>query len=108
MSDPAGASVIEVTGLRSGYDGVTVLKGLDFVVRNEVFAVLGANGAGKTTLLATLARLLPLISGSIRFGGEDVPHMPPYETAARGIAYVPRSRASSPTSPCSRTCASVA
>jgi branched-chain amino acid transport system ATP-binding protein len=90
MSDPAGASVIEVAGLRSGYDGVTVLKGLDFVVRNEVFAVLGANGAGKTTLLATLARLLPLMSGSIHFGGEDVSHMPPYETAARGIAYVPQ------------------
>ena len=90
MSDAAGPNVIEVAGLRSGYDGVTVLKGLDFVVRNEVFAVLGANGAGKTTLLATLARLLPLMSGSIRFDDEDVSHLPPYETAARGIAYVPQ------------------
>lgn len=90
MSEAAGASVIEATGLRSGYDGVTVLKGLDFTVGNEVFAILGANGAGKTTLLATLARLLPLTSGSIRFAGEDVSHLPPYETAARGIAYVPQ------------------
>jgi branched-chain amino acid transport system ATP-binding protein len=90
MSETVVPATIEVTGLRSGYDGVTVLKGLDFVVRNEVFAVLGANGAGKTTLLATLARLLPLMSGSIRFDGEDVSHLPPYETAARGIAYVPQ------------------
>jgi branched-chain amino acid transport system ATP-binding protein len=67
-----------------------VLKGLDFTVGNEVFAVLGANGAGKTTLLATLARLLPLMDGSIRFEGQDISHLPPYETAARGIAYVPQ------------------
>ena len=83
-------ATLEVSGLRSGYTGVVVLKGLDFAVGHEVFAVLGANGAGKTTLLATLARLLPLMSGTIRFAGEDVSRLPPYETAARGIAYVPQ------------------
>ena len=67
-----------------------VLKSLDFSLGKEVFAVLGANGAGKTTLLATLARLLPLMGGTIRFEGVDVSHLPPYETAARGIAYVPQ------------------
>jgi len=82
--------MLEVAGLRSGYHGVTVLKGLDFVVGNEIFAVLGANGAGKTTLLATLARLIPLMAGTIRFLGADVSALPPYETAARGIGYVPQ------------------
>ena len=86
----ATPGIIEVKGLRSGYHGVTVLKGLDFEVGSEVFTVLGANGAGKTTLLATLARLLPLMGGTIRFAGEDVSHLPPYETAGRGIAYVPQ------------------
>jgi branched-chain amino acid transport system ATP-binding protein len=90
MSEPTSPVSLEVAGLRSGYDGVMVLKGLDFTVGNEVFAVLGANGAGKTTLLATLARLLPLMGGTISFAGEDVSHLPPYETAARGIAYVPQ------------------
>jgi branched-chain amino acid transport system ATP-binding protein len=90
MSETPTPVTLEVTGLRSGYHGVTVLKGLDFAVGNEVFAVLGANGAGKTTLLATLARLLPLMGGSIRFAGQDVSHLAPYETAARGIAYVPQ------------------
>jgi branched-chain amino acid transport system ATP-binding protein len=69
-----------------------VLKGLDFTVGSEIFAVLGANGAGKTTLLATLARLIPLMSGSIRFCGEDVSALPPYETAGRGIGYVPQEK----------------
>jgi branched-chain amino acid transport system ATP-binding protein len=84
MSEQARSVALEVQGLRSGYHGVTVLKGLDFSVGDEIFAVLGANGAGKTTLLATLARLIPLMGGSLRFQGEDVSHLPPYDTAARG------------------------
>ncbi len=90
MSEMAGSVVLQVEGLRSGYHGVTVLKGLDFAVGSEVFAVLGANGAGKTTLLATLARLIPLMAGTIRFLGDDVSALPPYETAARGVGYVPQ------------------
>jgi branched-chain amino acid transport system ATP-binding protein len=90
MSELATPGIIEVAGLRGGYHGITVLKDLGFEVRNEVFAVLGANGAGKTTLLATLARLLPLMGGTIRYAGEDISHLPPYEVAARGIGYVPQ------------------
>ena len=96
MSETAGADLLEVEGLRSGYDGVTVLKGLDFTVGDEVFSVLGANGAGKTTLLATLARLIPLMAGTIRFQGKDVSRLPPYETASRGIGYVPQERGTFP------------
>ena len=92
MSEMAGSVSLEVEGLRSGYHGVTVLKGLDFTVGDEIFAVLGANGAGKTTLLATLARLIPLMAGTIRFQGQDVSGLPPYETAARGIGYVPQEK----------------
>lgn len=96
MSETAGSVTLEVEGLRSGYHGVTVLKGLDFAVGHEIFAVLGANGAGKTTLLATLARLIPLMAGTIRFQGEDVSTLPPYETAGRGIGYVPQEKGTFP------------
>ena len=92
MSEAARSTTLEVEGLRSGYHGVTVLKGLDFTVGDEIFAVLGANGAGKTTLLATLARLIPLMAGKIRFQGEEVSTLPPYATAARGIGYVPQEK----------------
>jgi len=101
MSEPAtpetaGAAILEAEGVRSGYGGVTVIKGLDFEVGNEVFAVLGANGAGKTTLLATLARLIPLMGGSIRFQGDEVSRLPAFETAARGIGYVPQEKGAFP------------
>ncbi|HKZ25283.1 MAG TPA: ABC transporter ATP-binding protein [Acidimicrobiia bacterium] len=92
MSDPTNTAILEVRGLRSGYRGVTVLKGIDMDIGNEVFAVLGANGAGKTTLLATLARLIPLTTGTIRFQGNDVSTLPAFETASRGIGYVPQEK----------------
>jgi len=90
MSEMPAPGIIEVAELRSGYNGVTVLKSLDFTVGSEVFAVLGANGAGKTTLLATLAGLIPVMEGTVRFAEEDVSNLPAYATAARGIAYVPQ------------------
>jgi branched-chain amino acid transport system ATP-binding protein len=92
MSEPEGPAILEAAGIRSGYTGVTVIKGLDFRVHNEVFTVLGANGAGKTTLLATLARLIPLMGGTITFLGDDVSALPAFETAARGIGYVPQEK----------------
>ena len=85
MSETPLPGIIEVKGLQSGYHGVTVLKGLDFKVGNEVFAVLGANGAGKTTLLATLARLIPIMGGAIRFESRDISALPPYDVAAAGV-----------------------
>ena len=82
--------MLRASGLYSGYDGVTVGKGGDLEVENEIFAVLGANGAGKTTLLATLARLIPLMDGELAFEGEVVSEVPARETAARGLGYVPQ------------------
>lgn len=90
MSDQTAPALLEANGIYSGYHGVQVIKGLDFAVGDEIFAILGANGAGKTTLLATLARLIPLMEGTIRFLGEDVSALPPYETAERGMGYVPQ------------------
>lgn len=84
--------MLDAKGIRSGYHGVTVIKGLDFSVGNEIFGVLGANGAGKTTLLATLARLIPLTDGELWFEGKNVSALPPWATAGRGLGYVPQEK----------------
>jgi branched-chain amino acid transport system ATP-binding protein len=84
--------MLDVKGICSGYHGVTVIKNLDLSVGREIFAVLGANGAGKTTLLATLARLIPLMSGELWFQGEDLSRVPPWVSAERGIGYVPQEK----------------
>jgi branched-chain amino acid transport system ATP-binding protein len=90
MSETTG--VLEVRGLRTGYDGIAVLDDVDFTVGEEVFAILGANGAGKTTLLATLARLNPLMGGTVTFRGTDISRMRAYHSAGLGIGYVPQER----------------
>jgi branched-chain amino acid transport system ATP-binding protein len=84
--------MLDAKGIRSGYSGVEVIKGLDLSVGNEIFGVLGANGAGKTTLLATLARLIPLMDGELWFQGENVSMLAPWATAGRGLGYVPQER----------------
>ena len=82
--------MFEAHGVTSGYGGVSVLKGLDFSIGHEIFAVLGANGAGKSTLMKTIAKILPLRGGSMQFRGGDVSHAKPYHVAQRGLAYVPQ------------------
>jgi branched-chain amino acid transport system ATP-binding protein len=82
--------MFEVKDMRSGYGEVTVLQGLDFAVGHEIYAILGANGAGKSTLMKTIAKVLPLKTGEIRFKDEDVTDITPYQLAERGLAYVPQ------------------
>lgn len=86
-------AALEISSLCSGYGTVQVLHNLSFEVRNEIFTILGANGAGKTTLLRTLARLLPVTSGSISFRGLDVTNSAAHQTARLGIGYVPQEAA---------------
>jgi ABC-type bacteriocin/lantibiotic exporter with double-glycine peptidase domain len=38
----------------------------------SMVAILGASGSGKTTLIRLLGRLLPLVSGDIRFGVQSI------------------------------------
>jgi len=82
--------MITARNLYSGYGEFAALKDLSFDIGDEIFAVLGANGAGKTTLLKTLARLLPLQSGSLSLDGEDLSAEPAYLMPRRGVAYVPQ------------------
>ncbi len=84
--------MFEAQGICVGYDGIDVVKGLDFTVGEEVFAILGANGAGKTTLLSAIAGLLPLTAGQIKFNGETISGIPPWRIAALGIGLVPQER----------------
>lgn len=81
---------LAVKNLHSGYGDVEVLQDISFVVENEIFAVLGANGAGKTTLLKTLAKLLPVSSGSLEWAGEDVTQTPAFDLTHKGVAFVPQ------------------
>jgi polar amino acid transport system permease protein len=65
-----GAVLIEVSDLHKSYRGVPALSGVDLKVREgEVVALIGRSGCGKSTLLRTIARLEPVDSGDVLFGG---------------------------------------
>jgi branched-chain amino acid transport system ATP-binding protein len=81
-------------GVRVGYGAVEVLHGVDVEIpRLGLTALLGRNGAGKTTLLSTVAGLLPLRSGELRWGGVDVGRWTVHQRAQAGMLLVPEGQA---------------
>ena len=63
-----------------------VVRGATFhVAPGEVVALLGPSGCGKSTLLRAIAGLEPLLSGAVRWNGEDLTDTPPHR---RGFGLV--------------------
>ena len=87
------SALLEVDGIVGGYEATQVLHGLSLCVeQGGVTALLGANGAGKTTLMKTLAGLLPVRAGTVRFLGDDITRRPPNERVLAGLVLVPEGR----------------
>jgi ABC-type multidrug transport system ATPase subunit len=67
-------ALLQVEDLTKRYGDQTALADIAFsVARGEVVGLIGPNGAGKTTLLETIAGLLSVDAGVIRWRGEELP-----------------------------------
>jgi branched-chain amino acid transport system ATP-binding protein len=85
--------MLELTAVEAGYRDLTVLHGIDLEVRaGEIVALIGPNGAGKTTLARTIAGLLPVRRGQIRFTGAPIERLPPWTRIRLGMAHAPEGR----------------
>ena len=85
--------MLKVTGLNQYYGGSHILRDVNLDVPTGACTVLlGRNGVGKTTLLKCLVGLLPVRTGAVRFGEQDITTLMPYQRARQGIAYVPQGR----------------
>ena len=91
---PVGASaLLEVSGLRSGYGAVEVLRGVDLAVgAGEIVALLGSNGAGKTTFNNTVSAIVPARAGRIVFDGVELAGAHYREVVRAGLIQVPEGR----------------
>jgi branched-chain amino acid transport system ATP-binding protein len=85
--------MLEVERLSSGYGMVQILWDISFKIKEkEIVSIIGPNGAGKTTLVRTIAGLLPAKTGTVRFKGENIEKLPPYEIVKKGLTLIPEGR----------------
>ncbi len=80
--------ILEAAGLTRHFDGLKAVDGVDFSLeQGEIHALIGPNGAGKTTFVSLLSGRIPVQSGTIRLGGEDITALPAHVRVRKGIAY---------------------
>jgi branched-chain amino acid transport system ATP-binding protein len=86
-------SLLEIGDLSAGYDGATVVRGLNLRVgAGEVVALLGPNGAGKTTTLRVVSGIVRPMAGTVSVLGRDAARSSPYRIARDGVAHVAEGR----------------
>jgi branched-chain amino acid transport system ATP-binding protein len=85
--------MLEVNNIDVGYSDVQALWNVSLKIeKGETVSIIGSNGAGKSTIIKTIAGFLRPIKGEIRFNGEKISGLPPYEISRRGISLVPEGR----------------
>ncbi len=69
------------------FGGLQALKDLDLVVREgELVGLIGPNGAGKTTAFNVISGVYAPTEGEVRFAGQDLAGLRPFEVTARGVS----------------------
>jgi branched-chain amino acid transport system ATP-binding protein len=85
--------LLEVAGLNAWYGAAQVLYDVNLNVRRgEVVALMGRNGAGKSTTFKALMGMLDRRRGKVRFMGQEVATLAPFQLARLGLGFVPEDR----------------
>jgi len=85
--------MLDVENVSASYGMVQILRDVSFQVEEkEIISIIGPNGAGKTTLVKTIMGLLHPKNGAIRFKGENIEKLPPYEIVKKGLILIPEGR----------------
>jgi branched-chain amino acid transport system ATP-binding protein len=85
--------MLELKRIDCHYAKVHVLHGVSLAVnRGEIVSMIGPNAAGKTTTLRVMAGLKQPSAGQVRYLGEDITRLLPFERVQRGLVLVPEGR----------------
>jgi len=84
--------VLRAAEIVAGYEpDLPILNGVGFeLCAKEIVALLGPNGAGKSTLIKAVAGLVPISSGKVWLGEDDITRLPPHLLIRRGLGFVPQ------------------
>ena len=81
------STLLQLEGVTRQFGGLKAVSGVDLsVAPGEVIGLIGPNGAGKTTLVNVITGVHRATAGTVRFDGEDVTSLKPFQAARRGIA----------------------
>jgi ABC-type branched-subunit amino acid transport system ATPase component len=79
-------AALEVEGLRKHFGGVTAVDGVSLALETgRIHGLIGPNGSGKTTLFNCITGLERRDAGHVRFNGERIDGLRPWQIAQKGI-----------------------
>ena len=79
--------ILEGQGVTKYFGGLTAVSNVDFCVdQGEILGLIGPNGAGKSTLFGLISAEHVPNRGVIRFKGNNITGLKPYEICRRGLA----------------------
>ena len=79
-------AILEGHGVTKIFGGLIVADEIDFEIQeNEIFGLIGPNGSGKTTLLNLINGIYAITDGEIRFRGQRINDLRPYQITRLGI-----------------------
>jgi branched-chain amino acid transport system ATP-binding protein len=85
--------MLELENVSAAYGMVQILRDVSFQVKEkEILSIIGPNGAGKTTLVKTIMGFLHPTSGTIKFKGENIEKLEPYQIVKKGLTMIPEGR----------------
>jgi branched-chain amino acid transport system permease protein len=82
----SGKPIMELEGVSRSFGGLKAVNDVTLSIpEGAIYGVIGPNGAGKTTLFNVVNGFIAPDAGSIRFGGQQLVGLKPYEVCARGL-----------------------
>ncbi|MDF2679673.1 MAG: transporter related protein [Brevibacillus sp.] len=89
QEEPMSENVLHMQGMEKAFNGVPVLKGVNFSLRRgEIHALLGENGAGKSTLMNILGGILQPDAGEIYIEEKRMHMSEPRVSQQAGIRFI--------------------